>query len=114
MALLADKWAVGAINRPLRLVACLQIIHTPPYHPGIKQGTALSSHPLKGDGSSRAGLVNCGCKTTDEKQAGIRFKFLSSKTMKRTHQETTKSRFTPLPSASYNVVTHNARGSKNV
>src|SRR5260370_13267192 len=27
MALLADKSALGAVNRPLRLVACLQIIH---------------------------------------------------------------------------------------
>lgn len=33
----------------------------------------------------------------DEKQAGIRFKFLRAKTMKRTQQEEKNSRLTPLP-----------------
>ena len=51
MAIRADKSAMGAVNRPLRLVACQQIIHTP--HP-----RARAPSEQQGNASSSGGILS--------------------------------------------------------
>ena len=44
--ILADKSAVGAVNRPLRLVACQRIIHTPADMPLLEHANSKYYYTL--------------------------------------------------------------------
>src|SRR5260370_2608579 len=49
MAILADTSAVGAVNRSLRLVACLQLFHTPLFGGIVSFSKGQPSRGQRGD-----------------------------------------------------------------